>query len=135
MTMPALVDGRARRDFLTPALAVTWIVAYFGARGVLEQTGFGTGVRVAAALAPIPFFAAFLIRLINAIRQLDELERQIHLEALAVAFPVGILLLMTLGLLQRAITLPFEDWSYGHVWPMMVLFYFIGLVVARRRYA
>ena len=73
--------------------------------------------------------------MILGIRQLDELERRIHLEALAVAFPLGILLLMTLGLLQRAITLKFEDWSYGHVWPFMFLFYFVGLALARRRYA
>jgi hypothetical protein len=126
---------RSRRDLATPTLAVVWIVAYFGARGVLEQAGLSAGERVAVALAPIPFFAAFLVRMILGIRHLDELERKIHLEALAVAFPLGIVLLMTLGLLQRAITLKFEDWSYGHVWPMLFGFYFIGLAIARRRYA
>ncbi len=132
--MSAILAGKSKRDLLTPTLVVVWIAAYFGARGILEQTGLGTGMRVAVALAPIPFFAAFLIRMINGIRQLDELERKIHLEALAVAFPLGILMLMILGLLQRAITLKFEDWSYGQVWPYMFFFYFIGLAIARRRY-
>lgn len=133
--MSAIVADKSKRDLLTPALAVVWIVAYFGARGVLEHTGLPSGLRVAVALGPIPFFAAFLIRMINGIRQLDELERKIHLEALAIAWPLGILLLMTLGLLQRAITLKFQDWSYGHVWPYMFFFYFVGLAIARRRYA
>ena len=133
--MSESVVRKDKRDILTPALAVVWLLAYFGARGILEQTDLATGVRVAVALAPIPFFTAALVRVINGIRHLDELERKIHLEALAVAFPLGIVLLMTLGLLQRAVTLKFEDWSYGHVWPLMFTFYFVGLVFARRRYS
>jgi hypothetical protein len=132
--MSESIVRKAKRDILTPALAAVWVLAYFGARGVLEQADLTTGVRVAAALAPIPFFAACLVRMITGIRQLDELERRIHLEALAVAFPLGIVLLMTLGLLQRAVTLKFDDWSYGHVWPLMFTFYFLGLAFARRRY-
>ena len=54
--------------------------------------------------------------------------------ALAVAFPLGLLLLTTLGLVQRAVTLKFEDWSYNHVVPYFAMFYIAGVVVARRRY-
>jgi hypothetical protein len=45
-----------------------------------------------------------------------------------------VLLLMTLGLLQRAITLPFEDWSYAHVWIYLPIFYFVSLGYTARRY-
>ena len=41
---------------------------------------------------------------------------------------------MTLGLLQRAIVLPFEDWSYLHVWVYLPVFYFGGIAIASRRY-
>ena len=51
------------------------------------------------------------------------------------AFPLGLLLLTTLGLAQRAVPLSFEDWSYNHVWPMFVFLYLIGLVIARRHYS
>jgi hypothetical protein len=42
--------------------------------------------------------------------------------------------LMTLGLLQLAVELPVEDWSYRHVWIYLPLFYFAGLGLAWRRY-
>ncbi|MSS72575.1 MAG: hypothetical protein EXS64_13935 [Candidatus Latescibacteria bacterium] len=111
-----------------------WFLAYFGARGLLEHGPAEAWQRVGVALLPVPFFAVFLVTFIRRIGSMDELQRRIQLEALAVAFPLALLLLMTLGLLQRAIHLPFEDWSYAHVWPYLPIFYFIGLAVASRRY-
>jgi hypothetical protein len=70
----------------------------------------------------------------QALRDLDELERRIQLEALAIAFPGALLLIMTLGLLQLAIPLSPADWSYRHIWPFLFLFYFLGLALTRRRY-
>jgi hypothetical protein len=42
---------------------------------------------------------------------------------------------MTLGLMELAITLNRDDWSYRHVWPMLLLLYLGGLIIARKRYA
>ena len=56
------------------------------------------------------------------------------LTACAVAFPLGLVLLTTLGLAQRAVELSIHDWSYNHVWPFFVSFYLLGLMLARRRY-
>lgn len=119
----------------TLALLIVWLVSYFAVRLILESnTEMSGSTRLAISFLPTPLFAWFLWRFIRGIRSADELERRIQLESLAVAFPVGLLLLTTLGLVQRAVTLNFEDWSYNHVWPMFVLFYFIGMLVARRRY-
>jgi hypothetical protein len=52
-----------------------------------------------------------------------------------VAFPLTLLLLTTLALMQRAVELSFEDWSYAHVWIYLPIFYLGGLTLARRRYA
>jgi len=101
---------------------------------LLEKAQFATGVRVAIALVPIPFFAGFLWQVIKGIRSADEFERRIHLEALAVAYPLAMLLLMTLALMQRAVELKCEDWSYAHVWFYLPVFYLLGLMFARRRY-
>jgi len=132
--MSAPVTPSGKRDWLTPTLATGWILLYFAARAILNASGLGTPVRVAVALAPIPFFTAFLWRSIRVVRGLDEFERRIHLEALAVAFPLAMVLLMTLALMQRAVELKFEDWSYAHVWVYLPIFYILGLALARRRY-
>ncbi len=132
-TSPAAPRSTGDRTLF--AIGVTWFLAFAVARLVLEQPDLARSLRLAAALLPVPLFAAFLFRFVRSLRDTDELERRIHLEALAVAFPLAILLLQTLGLLERAVGLKYEDWSYGHVWAYLPLFYLIGLVVARRRYA
>jgi hypothetical protein len=116
-------------------LGVTWLALYFAARLLLKDQSLGTGFRVGIALLPVPVFGAFLWQLVKSIRDADEFERRIHLEALAVAFPLTLLLLTTLALLQRAVVLQFEDWSYAHVWIYLPVFYLAGLTLARKRYS
>ena len=111
-----------------------WFVTWIAARAVLES-GAPTWVRVVAALAPTPVAAIALLAILRGARDLDELEKRIQLEALAFAFVLAVLFLMTLGLLELAVTLNRDDWSYRHVWAMLPLLYFGGLVLARRRYA
>ena len=118
------------------ALLIGWLALYFGVRFYLEANPqLASGTRLALALAPTPLFAVFLWQFVRGIRSADELERRIQLEALAIAFPLGLLLLTTLGLVQRAVALNFQDWSYNHVWPMFAAFYLFGSVWARKRYA
>ena len=118
------------------ALLILWMFLYFAVRFFLEANPeLDSWVRLALAFVPTPVFAIFLWNFIAGIRGADELERRIQLEALAVAFPLGVLLLTTLALVQRAVELNFQDWSYNHVVPYFALFYFIGVVVARRRYS
>jgi hypothetical protein len=118
------------------ALLITWLVSYFAVRFTLEATPELTdGARLAMAFIPTPLFALFLWKFIQRIRSADELERRIQLEALAIAFPLALVLLTTLGLAQRAVSLNFQDWSYNHVWPMLALFYLAGIAIARKRYS
>ena len=118
-----------------PSLCLVWLLLYFAARLLLDNVQFSTGVRIGIALAPIPVFAAFLWQVIQGVRSADEFERRIHLEALAMAYPLAMLLYMTLALMQRAVELPFEDWSYAHTWIYLPLFYLGGLTLARKRYS
>ena len=131
MTHPSMTHRAGRA---LPFAAGLWILCYFTARGLLELRHLGPGLRIGAALLPVVPFAWFLWTFIGHIRAADELERRIHLEALAVAFPVTMLLLMTLGLLQLATTLSMDDWGYRHVWAFLPAFYLGGLALARRRY-
>ncbi len=111
-----------------------WGSVYLLARGLLELDTLPTPLRLGVALLPIPFFVWWLWTWMTGISQMDELERRIELEALAFAFPIAVVLLMTLGLLDVARPLNPDDWSLRHVWAVMPLLYFIGLWRAKRRY-
>jgi hypothetical protein len=117
------------------AWVILWFATYFVARGLLEMNSLAPWLRVVIALSPIPFAIAALVTLVRGAKELDELERRIQLEALAFAYPLTMLFIMVVGMMQRAVTLKFEDWSYLHVWGMLPIFYFLGLALARKRYA
>lgn len=114
--------------------AVAFVLSYFVARAGLQLLDTSTVLRVGLALLPTIPFVFLLWKISRGIRALDELERRIQLEALALAFPLTLILLLVLGLLELAVKLPPEDLSYRHVWAMLPVFYFLGLTLARRRY-
>lgn len=115
-------------------IAVVWVATYFGSRIVLERSDLDRTARIVVAVLPAIPFAAFLWLFVRNIGKLDEMQRKIQMEAMAFAFPLAVLLLMVLGLLQLAMPLPPEDLSYRHVWSFLPLFYLIGLALAWRRY-
>lgn len=114
--------------------AILFVMAYFIARLILQQEDTAATLKIIVALLPVAPFIWMLWEIIKGVRRMDELQQRIQLEALSIAFPISLILLMTLGLLEIAIKLPPEDFSYRHVWMMLPLFYFIGLAMARRRY-
>jgi hypothetical protein len=131
-TLSSLCDSPARAIPLVPT--ALWIGSYLGALLLLKYLVLSPPLQIAVALLPIIPFVLFVRRFVLHLRNLDELHRRVHFEAFAIAFPLAILLLMTLGLLERAQLLAPEQWSYGQVWFYLPLFYFIGLAVSWRRY-
>src|SRR6187455_2623010 len=127
---------QTRRVYGTRLLirGLLWASVYLLSRGLLELTISSAPVRVAIALLPTPFFIYYLWTWMKGVSEMDELERRIELEALGFAFPAAIVFLMTIGLLDLAITLSPEDWSLHHLWLMLPLFYYAGLWRAKRRY-
>ncbi len=123
-----------RFDIKSFAPFFIWALCYIGARLVLEIGGLSWWTRAGIAAMPIPVFAWVIWSVFKGVAQMDELQRRMQLEALAFAFPMTLLLIMTLGLFELAIGLNTDDWSYRHVWPMLFLFYFVGIVRAKRRY-
>jgi len=111
-----------------------WASVYLLSRGLLELNTLPPAARVVIALLPAPFFVYYLWTWMKGVGEMDELERRIELEALGFAFPAFIVFLMTLGLLDLAITLSPDDFSLHHIWAMMPLFYFAGLWRAKKRY-
>ena len=120
------------------AVMIASIVLFVGswgvARGLLKQSELGDSVRVILALLPIGPFGWMLWNFIKGAAGLDELQRKIQLEALAIAYPVMMVFLMTIGLLDIAIGLSYENFGLKHLWYYMPVFYFLGLFIATRRY-
>ena len=111
-----------------------WVSIYLLSRGLLELNIEQSWQRVAIALLPVPFFVWYLWTWFKGAAAMDELQRRIELEALGFAFPAAVVFLMTIGLLDIAITLPAEDFSLHGVWLMMPMLYYIGLWRAKSRY-
>lgn len=129
------ISTRAVAGRFAGVLGLTWLVAYFAARLILKRTDVEEWVRIAVALAPTPLFAAFLVSFLRGVRAADELHRKIQAESLAIAFLLTGLLLTTLALMQRAVNLSFENWSYAHVWIYLPIFYFGAFAFNNRRYS
>jgi len=115
--------------------AVAWLLTYVIARAALKQMEPGSAASIAVVLAPIIPFSVMLYQIINQIRGMDELERRIQLQALAIAFPLSLLLMMVLGLLQLTVQLNPNDWSYRHIWPFMGMFWVVGAGIVRKQYS
>ena len=84
-------------------------------------------------IAALPVLPALFIPLTVAhfFRQIDELQRQIQLEGLAVGFVATAILTLTCGFLGNA-GLPQPNWVW--IWPVMGTCWAVGLALARRRY-
>jgi hypothetical protein len=128
----SLCETRSREIPVLPT--ALWIGSYLGALLLLKYAGLSLPLRITVALLPVIPFVFFVRRFIGHLRNLDELHRRVHSEAFAIAFPLAILLLMTLALLERAHVIAPDKWSYEQVWFYLPLFYLIGLAISWRRY-
>src|SRR5262245_15122098 len=90
-------------------------------------------LRPLLALTPVVPAAVALWAYVRLLGRLDELQRRVHLEALAIAFAGTVLVTLGYGQLEREGLLPPMNWAF--VWPFMAVVWGAGLVVANRRYA
>ena len=114
---------------------VLFVGAYFAARMGIEALPQGSWGALAVALLPVPALAWLIHTVRRGIREMDELERRIQLEALAFAFPVALLIVFTAGLLDLAGFHGEADWDLPRLWPLMLLPYWGGIALAHRRYS
>ena len=82
---------------------------------------------------PVLAFFWFVAVVQRTLREIDELQRRIHLEALALAFLTVMLVLMALGLIEEMprgkLILPWRD-----LWFALIPLYGICYLAARHRY-
>ncbi len=116
-------------------ILLAFALAYVGAIFMLKFVPMPRAAEISVALTPVLLFAWYIWHWMRGVRRLDELQRLITLEALAFAYPVSLLLILTLGLLELAGLGRPNFIDYLQLWPLVFWFYFIGLIIARRRYA
>ena len=114
--------------------ALTFLLAYIAAVAAQEIFTLDRLAGLAVSLLPTAGLLFFLLEEVRHVRRLDELQRRIQLEAMAVGLPLAMLILMTLGFLQRVDLLPHALSTIRDVAGVVPLAYFIGLFFARRRY-
>ncbi|OLU26432.1 hypothetical protein BVH03_16620 [Pseudomonas sp. PA15(2017)] len=89
------------------------------------------GLRTLCALLPVPPLIAVAVTVVAQVRQLDELARSIHFEALAIAFVGTALITFSYGFLETA---GFPRLSMFFVWPVLASLWALGAWLGWRRY-
>ena len=110
---------------------VAYVALLVLSQRILAATEAGTALQVVLAL--LPMLAALVIgwSVVGVIRRLDEMQRKIQIEALALAFAGTALITFSYGFLE-GVGLP--KLSMFTVWPLMAALWIAGLVVGRVRH-
>jgi hypothetical protein len=114
--------------------AVMWCLSYAGSLFALKTLEIPKEAGIVLTVITVLAFALFIYKYYRSIFFMDEVQIKIQMEAVVIAFSLGLLLLMTLGLLDLVITLNKNDWSYRYLVSLFVAFYFLGLFISKRKY-
>lgn len=125
-------DRRNQQRLLIWLLA--WSVAWVLANIAIKEGWAPAGIP-AVAVAVLPTLLGVVMMLVywKFIREADELQRKIHLDALALGFGIGVVGAFTIHLLQRADLLTSVDMA--DVSALMMVTYAIGTLFGVKRYA
>ncbi len=115
-------------------LAIGYAVAVLASVTLLKHVD-GTALRAMIALLPVPFVALMLRAMIRHIREADEMQRRIEVEAVSISAALVSLAYLAGGLLQfaKVIALP-AGAAMLWVFPMLCLVYGVAKIVVSRRY-
>ena len=111
------------------------LIAYAGGL-VAAQLRLAQGIddgAIEVLLSVLPMLPALFICgvVVTGIRDMDELQRKVQFEALALAFAGTALITFTYGFLEGA---GFPKLSMFVVWPLMAGLWVIGVMMGRLRY-
>ncbi|HEX8365934.1 MAG TPA: hypothetical protein VF603_11700 [Allosphingosinicella sp.] len=121
-----------RRYYLELSAAFALYVGLLVASNLIDDAFHVTGnARIALALTPMVGAAAAGWAVMRGIWRMDELQRRIQLDAIAMAFLATALITFGWGFAEEAGA---PRLSAFLVWPVMAVAWMIGLVIARSRY-
>lgn len=122
-----------RRRFILEfsASMIAYMVVLIGSILILNLTAIEGGWRTLVALMPIVPGAAVALSVMRQLRSSDELQRQIQLEALSLAFAGTALATFSYGFLE---SVGYPRLSMFFVWPLMAILWIIGGLISGRRF-
>lgn len=124
---------RDRRNQRRIALwAFVWAVSFIAVALGLKKQWWPFEVTVAAVIGTSLLAIATAAAYRRFLRETDELRRKIEVEALALAYTVGVIGGLAYWLLAVAGALP--QWGYACVFAAMMLAHSAGVLIGRRRY-
>lgn len=129
---PAL-HRRYLREFLPPMVA--YVVVLFLSLWLLKRIDGPSGLRAAVALLPALPIALGLRAIVRYIRDTDEMQRRIELEAVSIATAFVAMLYMSAGFLQLASVIDIPA-GVAMIWmfPLLCLSYGLAKIVVSQRY-
>ncbi len=129
------IKRRYLREFF-PAMGA-YVLVVFASTWLLRHSGADIPLpaRVAIALLPVLPLAWAMRAIVRLIRDSDELERQIELEAVAIAALLTGMGFFSAGLLASAKIIALDGDAVAiWVWPVLCLCYGVAKCLAMRRY-
>jgi hypothetical protein len=108
-----------------------YLVLLFGTVVAVHRWALQGGALVALLLLPMIGIGATAIAILRQIWRLDEMQRRIQLDAIAISFLATAVTTLGWGFAQLGGAPPMHPFA---VWPMMAVYWIIGIAVARRRY-
>lgn len=135
-SLPDLSSGpqRDRRNRRRATLwALIWAFSYLAVSLGIKVGRLPFGVTVAGVIGTGALGVAMVLAYRRFVQQTDELRRKVEVEALAVAFGVGVVGGLTYWLLAAAGAVPEDGFVYVVVG--MILTHPVGILIGLRRYA
>lgn len=114
------------------ASAAVLMASVFAVSWALETRQLTDRPRLALALVPVVLAMWTIYEYVRLVRSADEFQKKVFLESLAIAFPIALLLGMTVEYLQKGGFMMGID--VGRLWPVQGLVWAVALIYAYRRY-
>jgi hypothetical protein len=111
---------------------VLLIVLIILVSALLERTELSAPLRFGLAMLPVVVYGFCLVNYVGLVRQVDELQRRVHLEALAIAFPSTAVAVFASEYLRKAGLI--SQIKPDYILMTMLGLWAIGFVIAWRRY-
>ncbi|MEL6407912.1 MAG: hypothetical protein AAFR81_26320 [Chloroflexota bacterium] len=129
---PAEVNENARRYMLRFGLAMIGYIVLLLTSIYLQERVEGQALSIAIAILPVLPVLLGIWAYMDWLRNLDEFQRQIQLEAIGFSMAMTGVVTFTIGFLETA---GVQQPGYLWVFPMMIIFWGVGQFIAQRRYA